>query len=937
MAVIEEPSETDAETSLGLSCYEAAPAPRRRREVRGLSEGTTEDPGARIAWRRRSLVDENRELAPGSLLRALDAREANVTAQAGRVRPKAAGLDRGAWVNRGPQNVGGRTRALLIHPTDTNTMWAGAVTGGVWKTVDRGLTWAVADDYMLSLAASCLAMDPRDPDVLYCGTGEGLWNIVDSGRGAGIFKSVDGGATWAQLPETASWQVVNRIAVSPDGGTLLAVIDTRGTGIGDIHRSTDGGATWIPTNGGAWANDVDFDPSSSLRAVAGSATGFGGGGQILATTDGGLSWTPAAAIGGTVGWTTELAYAPSRPSTVYASSDGGFWRSTDGGVSFTLQPAAGAETFQSWYNHALWVSPTDPDFVVAGWVALHATTDAGATFRRIGDHPAPHADMHGVFSDPGYDGMTNRRVYACTDGAIFVTTNVTAATPIWRPIVQTYQTTQFYGAAGHGLSGLVVGGTQDNGTWTLRSGSLDGSSSGFTCDGGFSAVDPTNPELTYGSCQGLVIFRTLAPGRPWQRIDFISDGITDSAPNFIAPFVLDPNDPDRIFAGGSALWRTEDASTGAPPTWERIRPPGTDGISAIAVAPGDSNVVWVGQNDGIVSRSTDALAAVPTWQPIDDNFIVDPLPDRYVTRIVFDPSSASTVYVTLGGFTDGNLLRSLDAGRTWEDRSGDGATGLPLAPVRGLAVHPCNGSFLYAATEVGVFSSDDGGATWAAATEGPATVPVDEIVFMHDASLLLAATHGRGLWTADVGASTGADGDADGRCDVLDNCPVDANADQLDTDVDGAGDACDTDDDGDGFDDGSDNCPLVENPDQFDLDADGIGDACDPTCNEPSARDTTPLATPLRLLRDASGALRFTWETLDGQLHHVYGGSLATLWTGAYDHEPIECGLCCGEVMRALDAADSYYLVVNRCLLQESSYGRDSRGVERPPASPPCP
>ncbi|MCG3123513.1 MAG: hypothetical protein GIKADHBN_01933 [Phycisphaerales bacterium] len=204
-----------------------------------------------------------------------------------------------------------------------------------------------------------------------------------------------------------------------------------------------------------------------------------------------------------------------------------------------------------------------------------------------------------------------------------------------------------------------------------------------------------------------------------------------------------------MLAGGRSLWRSTNVKA-ATPSWFSIKPAGDDNISAIAIARTDSNVVWVAQNNAKLFKTSNGLATSPTWTTIDDNGTLNPLPNRYITRIVIDPASASTVYVALGGFSPDNLWRTTDGGTTWTDVTGSGPTGLPDAPIRGLARHPSKPGWLYAGTEVGIFASTDDGATWSTTNDGPANVSVDELVFMSNSTTLLAATHGRGLFTANI-------------------------------------------------------------------------------------------------------------------------------------------------------------------------------------------
>jgi HYDIN/CFA65/VesB family protein len=733
------------ERGLTLDDICVIPAERLRRALWRAENPKPDHPGENMRFRQMQWQDERGAIAPDGLMRGYQHVADMLAEQTRGSGIPDAGISRTSWTWLGPGNVGGRIRAIAIHPTDTDTMWIGSVAGGIWKTTNAGASWAPVDDFMANLAVTSLILDPQNSSIMYAATGEGFFN-VDALRGAGIFKSTNGGTTWTQLRSTSrpAFYYVNRLAISPDGATLLAATQA------GIFQSTNGGAGWTLR----WATeslDVKFHPSDSTRAIAGHWTG------ALVSSDGGQSWSSATGVPGT--GRCEVAYAPSNGNIVYASCDssrGRLYRSATGGVSFTLVNTGNSYLGnQGWYDNVVWVDPTNPAVVMVGGIDLWRSTNKGATLTKVSrwfraPTQSAHADHHAIVAHPGFNGTSNRVVFFGNDGGIYRTDDIYAVASLsgWQALNNNLGITQFFSAAGNATSGLIVGGTQDNGT--LRyAGAVNGWTSMFGGDGGFSAADPTDPNYMYGEYAYLQIHRSTNGGVSAAYIwSGIADAGASSTANFTAPFILDPNNPAVLLAGGGRLWRTSNVKAVAP-AWSAIKAAVGSHISAIAVARGNSNIIWVAHNNGSVYTTTNGLAASPTWTKVDDN--VPALPNRMVLRIVIDPTQSSTVYVTFGGFTADNVYRTTDGGTTWANIAGAGATALPAVPVRGLAISPINADWLYAGTEIGIFTSENGGATWTVPHDGPANVSVDELVWL--GTRLVAATHGRGVFMTDVGTA----------------------------------------------------------------------------------------------------------------------------------------------------------------------------------------
>lgn len=695
-------------------------------------------------WRLRRWLDENGN-PPAANAKSLARSEAKASAQYWDAVDDG-GISRYSWVERGPSNIGGRTRTLLIHPTVTSRMWAGSVGGGIWRSDNSGVSWYPLDDWMGNLAIGCLAMDPANSSVMYAGTGEGYGNF-DAISGEGIWKSTNGGSSWTRLASTVFFAAINQIVVSPTDSNRIFAATTNG-----ILRSLDGGSTWTTVRSGNCLQLV-VNPNNANNYVAHVYDGLH---RVVRTTNNGDTWSNA-----TTGLTSttgrvELHFSTSFGNRIYASvaaGTGQIWRSDDAGATWTQRAATGLSGAQLWYNNALWIDPTNSNIVIVGYQHMFRSTDGGATFTTISNGgmnaSTPHSDVHFFRAHPGYDGSTNKTVYVCTDGGVYSTSDITTATAAsgWVRRDANYRTVQYHGVAGHG-SGRIAGGTQDNGSHELEFGSLVASVV-RGADGGYTAIDPNDANYIYGETQNMGLFRSTDGGASYTNIYAgISD--FDSCTNFIPPLVLDLVDPNRLFAGGCSLWRTTNARTGNPPTWTAVKANVGSNISAIAVSPTNSAVIWVGHNDGRVYRTANGTAAVPTWTAVDDNGATNPLPGRSIERILIDRTSTSRVFVCLGGFSATNLWRTTNSGSTWTDVSGSGVTGLPSAPVYGIAQHPSLNGRYYVATEVGVFGTGDDCLNWSTSNDGPADVSCSEISFLHGSSTLLVGTHGRGMWTTTI-------------------------------------------------------------------------------------------------------------------------------------------------------------------------------------------
>ena len=727
----------------------------------------------------------NGVIKPDGLLNAIQKRKqliARKTATAAASTVTSPDIDRAHWLKLGPGNIGGRIRTIYIHPTDTNLIFIGSVGGGIWKSTDGGDSWSAVDDFMGNLAVTSIVADPRtvnnvDSTVLYASTGEGFYNI-DALRGYGIFKSTDGGETWNHLSSTSplddsDWYYVNRLAVNSDG-VIMAVASGKA-----IFTSKDDGTNWTKTDTSYHMRDVDFDPRNNAKAIASTLEG-----RVLYTNDTGTTWQTSTIVDSS--WArVEIAYAESN-NTVYASVDkdsGTIYKSTDNGASWIKVSNPQHLGGQGWYANIIWVDPTDKNHLIAGGLDLYESTDGAQNWTKISTwyyNASVHADQHMIIEDPSYDGNTNKRIFFGNDGGIFKTDDITTVNANssnngWVNLNHNLAITQFYGGAGMAGS-KIVGGAQDNGDLIQDTGTSWRDMYGG--DGGFSSIAEQTTQGKYfyfGEYVYLRLHRSdngADANNIWDN-GRLPDANTDA--NFIAPFMMDPNDPDTLLAGGAQLWRSSNARATDPDnvTWDSIKADTGTHISQIAVAEGNSSIILVGYNNGEIYKTTDGTDNAPTWTKIHD------ANGKMVLSLMIDKNDTDTFYAGFGGYASSNLQKTIDGGGNWNTISAD----LPEAPVRAIVRNPNDRNYLYVGTEVGIFISKDGGQNWETDNKGPANVSVEKL-FWYDDNTLIAATHGRGMFKYVLSDASNQPPDADAGSDrtVQTNESIDINGSGNDTD-----------------------------------------------------------------------------------------------------------------------------------------------------------
>jgi hypothetical protein len=639
------------------------------------------------------------------------------------------------WQQIGPERIPiagqstGRLSAIAVDPSNSNVIYVGGAQGGVWKTLDGGGSWTPLTDDQCSLAMGSIAIDPVNPGIVYAGTGEQHFS-GDSYYGCGVLRSADGGSTWTTLGSSifqtsTGGASIARVMVDPTTAGSVTTTTVMVASDFGLYRSTNSGSTWTQVLGGT-VTDLVMDPVAPSVYYA-AALGAG----VFRSTNGGVTWDavstglPTTSVG-----RINLGLAPSNPSTIFASIHNsstsgllGIYKTVNSGDFWSALPATAAScSTQCWYDMTLAVHPEGADTVFFGGVHLYKSIDGGNTFTVVTN--GIHVDQHILVFDPNDPGV----LYAGNDGGVYRTLDGGAS---WTSLNTNLSLTQFYaGVSLHPTDPLeVLGGTQDNGT-VLHTGSPDW---GFVLggDGGYTAIDFENPVTRYAETQWSPGGGFSGPRRSdGSAFNLKVNGINTSDPGlFIPPLVMDPSDPHTLYFGTFRVYRTRNRGE----NWSVISPNFVSGrVSAIAAA--DTNVVYAGSSTGEMVATFNGGAL---WDAISSG-----LPNRYLSDIAVDRSNPQTAYAAFSGFLTNHVFRTLNGGVSWQSIDGN----LPDIPVNAILLDPGNSNRLFLGTDIGVYVSSDGGVSWAPFNQSLPNVAVFDLTYRPETGVLVAATHGRGMF-----------------------------------------------------------------------------------------------------------------------------------------------------------------------------------------------
>ncbi|MFT7114315.1 MAG: PKD repeat protein, partial [Candidatus Azotimanducaceae bacterium] len=656
-----------------------------------------------------------------------------------------------AWVERGPNNVGGRTRAIMFDPNDQQNLkvWAGGVGGGLWYTNDitnDATGWQNVDDFWANIAITAMAYDPTNTQIFYVGTGEGWYNS-DAQRGGGLWKTTDGGSTWAVLNSTtgSDFVYIQDVLVHPVTGDVY-VATRAGT-----FRSTNNGTSFSQVIGGASA-DLEIGADNTIYL----GKGVNNSGFIYKSTTGNSGdWT---LINGN-GFPTsgieriEIGVSPANANVVYAMTQGtdndveGIYKSSNKGASWTsitLPVWRNGDNFargQAWYDLIMGVDPTNENVLYIGGVDLFKSTNGGATWVQLTDwwrDPSDaiyaHADQHAIQFRPGNPSF----VVFGNDGGISVTSNAGTS---FSTRVNGYNVTQFYSAAMHPSAGnnIILGGAQDNGSHLIIAEGVQPSTEIRGGDGCFAFIDQTNGNLMLTSSQYGNYAKHDANGNNLGTVisgsqgSFINPGDYDDRENILYSAIDNSTTSiSRVInVTGSPVEQTLITSLSAEVSHLRVSP--------FAVA-GTTNL-FVGSSNGDVFKITNAQS-----NTLANTSNISPQGSGSISCIEVG-ATENELLITRSSYNVTSVYYSNNGGASWVSKEGD----LPNMPVRWALFNPLDRNEVLLATEVGIWGITDLSAAsphWEPHVNGMANVRVDMLQVRTSDNEVLAATHGRGFYTS---------------------------------------------------------------------------------------------------------------------------------------------------------------------------------------------
>ncbi|RLD50141.1 MAG: hypothetical protein DRJ05_20015, partial [Bacteroidetes bacterium] len=631
-----------------------------------------------------------------------------------------------SWLPLGPatsQNVTGhwnpglgRINVVARDPIDTATLYIGAPAGGLWKTLNEGLTWEVLTDELPILGVSAVAIDYTDTDILYIGTGD---KDASDTYSIGVLKSTDGGANWDETGldwETGDGRTIAKLLIHPNDPDILFAATTVG-----LYKTTDGADNWSMVQSGD-IDDIEFKPGDPDVIYAVTKNFF-------RSSDGGNSFSLISGL--PTQYRVQIAVTEANADYVYFfSSRDGIYRSEDSGLTFTKRSSEPNPGSQDWYDLAFAASHVDAEEIHLGEINTWRSTNGGLNWTKTTEWYWPnnigytHCDIHEMV----FFGGT---LYVGSDGLVSKSTDNGAN---WTNLSEGICIRQFYRIGGtQSNPDKYLGGSQDNGTSVFTDTEWH---EWLGADGMECVIDYTDDNIVYGTSQGGTFYKSNTGG--------YNGSVSIAQPGggaWVTPFVIHPEEPETLFVGINEVMKTEDGMQ----SWSTISSFGSGNLNNMAIA--NSNADYIFASDGsVIYRTKDGGQS---WEDISSG-----LPYLHISYITVHPKDAEKIAVSFSGYSSGEKVYiSTDAGDNWINYSAN----LPNLPANCVIYNDDDYDGIYVGMDVGIYYRDQTLDEWESFMEGLPNVIVNEFEIHFASGKIRAGTYGRGLWEADLHPSIPTD------------------------------------------------------------------------------------------------------------------------------------------------------------------------------------
>lgn len=639
----------------------------------------------------------------------------------------------GNWTFMGPSTTSalagaGRLNFVRVDPNNANSIYVGSPAGGLWHSIDGGNTWTSNTDNIAQvIGCTDIAIDPANSNIMYLATGDGDGGDTYT---VGVLKTIDGGLTWNTTGLTfypGNVRQMSRILIDPSNSNNITVATS-----GGIYHSNDAAVTFTLAQAGSF-KDMELKPGTpSIMYAAGT--------EFFRSSNGGLTWTkitsglPAAATLSRIA----IAVSPADPNYVYlliglaAPNYGteGFYKSTNGGTSFSKTGTPANIGTQQWYDLAIAASPTNVnEVIIAGQYqtgnagGVMRSTNAGSSFSLIATGNTINSTTSGVHTD--YHDVvyaSGTQIYITSDGGIYGSSNNGTS---WTNLNNNLAISQMYGFGQSTTNAnLTIQGWQDNGT-NIYDGTWQQTMGG---DGMLAFISKSNDNNMWGSQYNGSLNRSTNGGNTWSGITGISE-----TGAWVTPWIEDPVTSNTLWAGFVNVWK----STNGGATWTKKSTfTNTAALNAIAVSPANNLIIWTAKAGGFY-KSADGGT---TWTTITN------APAGNISYITCSNTDPNKAWITYSGFANTTkVFQTNDQGLTWINLSGS----VPNIPVNCITYVNNSNDALYIGTDVGVYYKDASLSSWQPFTCGLPNVIVTQINIFYPTGKIRASTYGRGMWESD--------------------------------------------------------------------------------------------------------------------------------------------------------------------------------------------